>query len=130
MNNNFLFLMGDGLYTYGPWVQFILFIIMCILMKNKFVLRIKLLRSQLWAVNNLKASNIRDILINIIINSLNIITRVLSTTFKWCLILIFFHTISCLAISWDMLLEWILHSYNKFRGKFLSYFIIVLFKPW
>jgi hypothetical protein len=83
----FLFVMGDVLYTYGPWVQFILFIIMCTLMENKLVFRIKLLRSQLWVVNNLKASNIRDRLINIIIKSLRSITWVLSTILKCCLIL-------------------------------------------
>jgi hypothetical protein len=83
----FLFVTGDDLYTYGPWVQFILFIIMCTLMENKLVFRIKLLRSQLWAVNNLKASSIRDRLINIIIKSLSIITWVLSTILKCCLIL-------------------------------------------
>jgi hypothetical protein len=39
--------MVDNLYTYGPSVQFVLFTIMCTLIENKLVFKIKLLRSQL-----------------------------------------------------------------------------------
>jgi hypothetical protein len=42
----------------------------------------------------------------------------------------FFHIVLYLAVSQDMLLEWILHSHNKIWGKFVSYVTIVLFEPW
>jgi hypothetical protein len=39
--------MAIDLYTYGPRVQFVSFIIMCTLIENKLVFRIKLLISLL-----------------------------------------------------------------------------------
>jgi hypothetical protein len=104
-----LFIMGDDLHPYGPWVQFVLFTTICTLMKNKLISRIKLLRSQLWVVSNLKASNIRDILINISIKSLSIITWLLSTILKWCLILKS-HVWQCHEICYT---NAFLYSHNK-----------------
>jgi hypothetical protein len=85
-NSSLLCLLGYDLYVYGAWVQFVLFTIMCTLMKNKLISIIKLLRSQLWAVNNLKASNIRDKLINIIIKHHTwVLSTKLSDVWFWIL---------------------------------------------
>jgi hypothetical protein len=92
------------------------FAIMCTFLKNKLVFRIKSFEISIMSFHNINASNIRDMLI-IHHLTLNIITWVSSTKSWWCLILNFFHIVSCLTVSRDMLLEWFLHSHNKIRGQ-------------